>query len=132
MSIQKENIEIICHTSNYELEDNKTEINIDDLLYGVENTFNKNITVFNEIQYRNIEIKYYKTLTLKELLLICEYYGFAKNLKSNKLNKDEIIQVLIDFENNNNNYQIVKKRENLWFYINELKDDKFMKKYVFW
>ena len=132
MSIQKENIEIICHTPNYELEDNKTEINIDDLLYGVENTFNKNITVFNEIQYRNIEIKYYKTLTLKELLLICEYYGFAKNLKSNKLNKDEIIQVLIDFENNNNNYQIVKKRENLWFYINELKDDKFMKKYVFW
>ena len=66
------------------------------------------------------------------MLLICDYYGLAKDLKSNKCNKYEIIEFLVIYEYNPLNSDIVFKRQNLWFYINELKNDKFMKKYVLW
>jgi hypothetical protein len=77
-------------------------------------------------------INYRENFTVKELLLICDYYGIAKELKSNKCNKCEIIEFLVIFESNPMNSDIVFKRQNLWFYINELKNDKFMKKYVLW
>ena len=77
-------------------------------------------------------INYNENFTVKELLLICEYYGFAKDLKINKFNKEQIIDFLVSFETDPNNSDIVCKRGNMWFYINELKNDKFMKKYVIW
>ena len=77
-------------------------------------------------------INYRENFTVKELLLICDYYGIAKELKANKCNKCEIIEFLVIFESNPMNSDIVFKRQNLWFYINELKNDKFMKKYVLW
>ena len=40
-------------------------------------------------------VNYHENYTVKELLLICEYYGVAKELKSNKCNKNEIIQILV-------------------------------------
>jgi hypothetical protein len=75
-------------------------------------------------------IHYRENFTIKDLLLICEYYGIAKDLKVQKCVKDIIIQVLTNFESDFENYEIVCKRKNLWFYINELKNDKFMKKYI--
>jgi hypothetical protein len=77
-------------------------------------------------------INYRENYTVKELLLICDYYGVAKELKANKCNKYEIIQFLVIYESNPINSDIVFKRQNMWFYINELKNDKFMKKYVLW
>jgi len=77
-------------------------------------------------------INYHENYTVKELLLICEYYGVAKELKYTKCNKNEIIQFLVMYESNPINTDIVFKRQNMWFYINELKNDKFMKKYVLW
>ena len=77
-------------------------------------------------------INYREKFTVKELLLICDYYGVAKELKSNKCNKYEIIQFLVIYESNPINSDIVFKRQNMWFFINELKNDKFMKKYVLW
>ena len=77
-------------------------------------------------------INYNENYTVKDLQLICDYYGFSKELKANKCNKEQIIQFLVDFELNPNNTAIVFKRQKMWFYINELKNDKFMKKYVLW
>ena len=77
-------------------------------------------------------INYRENFTVKELLLICDYYGVAKELKSNKCNKYEIIQFLVIYESNPINSDIVFKRQNMWFFINQLKNDKFMKKYVLW
>jgi hypothetical protein len=77
-------------------------------------------------------IHYSENSTIKELMLICDYYGFAKELKANKCNKGQIIQILVDFEMNPLNNQVVYKRQTLWFYVNELKNDKFMKKFVLW
>ena len=75
-------------------------------------------------------INYTLNYKLKDLYLICEYYNLLKEVKQNKYNKDEIINLIVNFENNINNTEIVFKRMNMWFYINELKNDKFMKKFV--
>jgi hypothetical protein len=77
-------------------------------------------------------INYRENYTIKELLLICQYYGFAKTIKSAKMNKEQIIDFLVNFESDKNNVDIVCKRQNLWFYMNELKSDKFMRKYIIW
>ena len=79
-----------------------------------------------------LTLDYAENYTVKELLLICEYYGFAKEIKANKLGKDLLIQCLVDYEMDPINAVIVEKRRNMWFFINELKNDKFMKKYVLW
>ena len=79
-------------------------------------------------QKLNYEINY----TVKELLIICEYYGIAKNIRIIKCNKTEIIDILVIYENDIINNYIVVKRKEMWFYINELKNDKFMKKYLLW
>ena len=79
------------------------------------------------------EISYNENFTVKELMTICDYYGLSKELKLNKFNKKkDIIGVLINFEFRPDNYDIVSKRRNLWFYMNEIKNDKFMKKYILW
>ena len=70
--------------------------------------------------------------TGKQLLLICEYYGISKGIKTNKFKKQEIIEQIIIFENDLNNFEIVGKRKQMWYYINELKNDKYMKKYIIW
>jgi hypothetical protein len=77
-------------------------------------------------------IHYNENYTVKELLFICDYYGFLKDIKSNKCNKEQIIEILVNFENEPINSDIVFKRQNMWFYMNELKSDKFMKKYILW
>ena len=79
-----------------------------------------------------LTLDYAENYTVKELLIICEYYGFAKEIKANKLGKDLLIQCLVDYEMDSLNAAIVDKRRNMWFFINELKNDKFMKKYVLW
>ena len=81
-----------------------------------------------EVMFFEYKINY----TVKGLLLICEYYGIAKELKNNNYNKEEIIYCLVNFENNPLNSDIVLRRQEMWYYISQLKSDKFMKKYVLW
>jgi len=104
-----------------------TDFDINELLLQIEDQQLYN----NEMALPQI-INYSENFTVKELLVICEYYGFLKEIKTNKCNKDQIIEILVNFENDPINNDIVFKRQNLWFYINELKNDKFMKKYILW
>jgi hypothetical protein len=60
------------------------------------------------------------------------YIASKLSLSPSELNKEKIICFLVEFELNIENCEIVCKRQNLWFYINELKQDKFMKKYILW
>ena len=110
--------------------ENKEQINnildIEQMLKEIENDeLKEELTIPHMINYHD-------NFTVKELLLICEYYGFAKEMKTNKFNKSQIIHYIVEFENDTNNSEIVFKRQNMWFYINELKADKFMKKFVIW
>jgi hypothetical protein len=108
-------------------ENGTTDFDINELLLQIEDQQLYN----NEMALPQI-INYSENFTVKELLVICEYYGFLKEIKTNKCNKDQIIEILVNFENDPINNDIVFKRQNLWFYINELKNDKFMKKYILW
>ena len=125
MSIDEQDIAISFYVEEIEKTE-QNEFNIDELMAEIENTdLNDELTVPQMINY-------HENFTVKELLTICEYYGFAKDLKNNKYNKEQIIDFLVSFESDINNSDIVFKRQNMWFYINELKNDKFMKKFVLW
>jgi len=125
MSTDEQDIAISFYVQEIEQE-NENNFDIDELMAEIENTeLNNDLSIPQMINYN-------ENYTVKELLLICEYYGFAKDLKTNKCNKEQIIDFLVTFESDINNSDIVFKRQNMWFYINELKNDKFMKKFVLW
>lgn len=107
--------------NNISLNDILKEINDDDCKYS-QNEDN----LFHEVVNYNINY------TVKQLLQICDYYNILKGVKMTKCNKEEIINTIVLFESNPFNYNIVYKRKQLWFYINELKSDKFMKKFILW
>jgi hypothetical protein len=108
--------------TNEQNEINEVDFELNHLLFDSKDTIQEDF-IFKMVEYND-------NFTVKELLLICEYYEIAKELKSKKCNKDEIIQFLILFETNKENENIVIKRKKLWFYIDELKKDKFMKKFI--
>ena len=76
-------------------------------------------------------LNYNLNFNVKQLLQICDYYGIAKTMRQQKCNKDEIIMMLVDFEASEENSEIVTRRQLLWYYVNELKNDSFVKKYIF-
>ena len=124
-SINEQNIAISYYLEEIENQE-KEEINIEEFMAEIENSELTDDFAFPQM------VNYRENFTVKELLLMCDYYGFAKELKNNKCNKEEIIEILVSFESDLNNYEIVFKRQNLWFYMSELKNDKFMKKFLLW
>ena len=123
--MEKQNIIVTINDEDHEME----QINLDYI-----NDFlsdNQDINAMQDITVPHI-LNYNDNYTVKELLLICDYYGFSKEIKANKLTKEMLVQCLVDYELDPNNSAIVEKRKNMWFFINELKNDKFMKKYVLW
>jgi hypothetical protein len=64
--------------------------------------------------------------------MICDFYEITKELKTYKCNKEQVILSLVEFELSSCNEELVSKRQTLWFYINELKNNKFMKKHIMW
>ena len=63
----------------------------------------------------------------KQLGSIYEYYKLGN---SNKLKKIELAQRIVAFENDEENADLVERRQTLWFYMRELKTDPFTKKYI--
>ena len=72
-------------------------------------------------------LNYQLNFTLRQLNQIFDYYNIPK---PKKCNKDILIQMIIHFESDCENEDIVTKRKMLWFYMEELKNDKYMKHYV--
>ena len=121
----------------FSLDETENEMNTDDSTQL--NNFLDDFDFSNEMNDLNnqgiievIQVDYKINYTVKELLLICEYYGIAKELKIHKCCKDIIIQFLVDFESIPLNNTIVLRRQEMWRCINILKNDKFMKKYIIW
>ena len=73
---------------------------------------------------------YIENYTVKQLMQVCEYYNISKEVKSFKYKKQGIINYLLIFENNIENFDVVMKRKQFWYFITELKNDKFMKKFI--
>ena len=95
---------------------------------------------FNENNYENnyetddytmaLINDYNDNYNVKELIKICDYYGITKTMQKPK--KIDIIYFILFFENAGENMSLVLKRKQLWHYMNELKQDKFMKRYILW
>ena len=117
----EENIVISIDTSS----DVKKEVF--DTANLMKNEFISEDLVDNSIYVLNYQLNF----NVKQLIQICDYYGLAKTMRQQKCNKDEIIMILVDFEASEENSEIVTKRQLLWYYVNELKNDSFMKKYIF-
>ena len=114
---------------------NEEEGGYDFMILDYVNDFLSEATV-SEAEVENLRtshiLDYAENYTVKELILICDYYGFSKEIKATKLGKDLLIHCLVDYELDPVNAVNVEKRRNMWFFINELKNDKFMKKFVLW
>ena len=131
--MNNENIFFSIYDNEDNLEDNLSD-NLSDLLNEINNHdfVNQMNNLSDEELFEAMCYEYKINYTVKELLLICDYYGISKEMKSNKYNKEEIINVLVQFENNPINNDIFLRRQKMWYFIDKLKNDKFMKKYVLW
>ncbi len=82
---------------------------------------------FSDYDSAYAQILDYKTNYLKKnLKKIAEYY----NINTRKKNKDTLIEDILSFENNSENCIIVERRQTLWFYLNELMEDNYLRKYI--
>tara|TARA_B100001057_G_C22805290_1_gene933157 strand:+ start:1252 stop:1659 length:408 start_codon:yes stop_codon:yes gene_type:complete len=72
------------------------------------------------------EIYYDQNFTKKELDKIAEYY----NIEKRKKKKMELIESIVEFESDKNNIELVFKRKKLWSYISEIKEDKYLSRYL--
>jgi len=121
------NVHNVDENITFELYDSSSndgfEQELDDLINSIHDSANSIVTESNN---------YNVNFTIKQLLVICDYYGLSKMLKSNKNNKEYIVNVLVLFEKDYANQDIVSKRRNMWYFMAELKNDKFMKKHIIW
>ena len=99
---------------------------VNDFEVSQENTFQTkgDDDLLSEIN--NYELNY----TVKQLLIICDYYNLLKQTRNMK--KQEIISLIIMFESTTENYDLCNKRRKIWMFMNELKKDKIMNKFIIW
>ncbi len=105
--------------------------NLDEILKCVEEKEEKE-KIINNAEGDNFSTIYflmeeeYNQFTKKELERICDYYEISKRKKR----KADLIQDIIIFEQDQLNNEIVEKRTELWYCIEQIKNDKYLKKYL--
>lgn len=132
--IPNENISFLLDESSTQLNQNKNKnINLDlstlleefDQMESPADSFDISFTNDQYLaEVDNYELNY----TAKQLQQICEYY----EIKLGKVKKTDLIQAIIVFEMQDENMETVINRHKFWSYMEELKADKFMKKFVIW
>ena len=122
--MEKENIIFFLSENDKK---NENENNIIDLSnYINENQYIEQHEIYDKLyDIEELEL-YYKEFNVKTITQILQYYGIYKS----KMIKDEMIQVLLFFETDKNNHDIVFRRVRLWKNIQELKDDSYFSKYI--
>ena len=113
-----------------ELKDNSTDVDLSEILDELDRTETEKASCNSDDividNYVALEVYYQENFTLKDLHKICDYYEISRR----KLRKDEIVQEIVLYECDPVNSEMVQKRKLLWFYISELKNDKYFKKFV--
>tara|TARA_B110000438_G_scaffold142172_1_gene137143 strand:+ start:4589 stop:5017 length:429 start_codon:yes stop_codon:yes gene_type:complete len=139
MNEYKKKIIIIFNMENikYLVVDNikkDTNTKFEDIIDCVEKEEKSNINKHNENNDNNenfTTIYYlleeeYNEFTKKELERICDYYNISKRKKR----KAELIQDIIIFEQDEINSEIVCTRNDLWYCIEQIKNDNYLKKFL--
>ena len=109
--------------------DNDTHLN--EIMCEFKNATCTNDVVENDL-FRELSHYYSEKYNVTQLLKICDYYDLTKYVKMAKYKKKEIVDSIVLFEMDPVNTMIVCKRQKLWHYIEELGNDKYMKKYIIW
>ena len=128
--VENENITFNFTDTDTDTDNYPNDNNLTDEFYALLNKGDESST---DNQYDKIfmEIKNYDlNFTIKQLTQICEYYNLSKDIKLNKMKKQDIIEQIVLFEHSYENYNTVLKRKEMWYYMSELKNDKLMKKMV--
>lgn len=121
-----------------ENQSNFSNVTYEDLLENVNETYNKlpkeetsgevedNIgDMINDFYAQ--QLNYDENYTLKQLGYIADYYEISK--RKNK-RKADLIEAIVIFENNVENSEIVSRRAMLWEYMEEIKADKYLSKFL--
>tara|TARA_B100001142_G_scaffold106391_1_gene108258 strand:+ start:9703 stop:10092 length:390 start_codon:yes stop_codon:yes gene_type:complete len=96
------------------------------------NNINKEHSIFdydNEDYLNNfflLQQDYMDNYRRKDLDRIADYYDISKRKKR----KEELVQDIIVFEQDVFNEEIVEHRKLLWYYLQELMNDNYLKKYI--
>jgi len=73
------------------------------------------------------EVEYEMNYTKSQLNMIAEYYSINSNKEREKY---RIVEDIVSFENKTENIEIVFQRNKLWSYIQEIKADVYLSKYL--
>ena len=83
--------------------------------------FNDEFLFFEEDNLIAQQIDYSENYTLKMLTQIASYYKITKK----KVKKEQLIELILSFENDPENSEKVYNRKRMWHYLNELKNDSY-------
>jgi hypothetical protein len=117
------------------------------IIYNLTEDFNRETRVDIDVLYNEYDISdqdkvvdeymankldYSLNYNVNDLKKIIEFYNtHDKNtVKPHKKRKDHMIDAILQYELDINNVFIVNKRKKLWFYIKEIKNDKYLSKYI--
>ena len=117
-----------------ETKEEGSDIDYNEILKDMENEEkillnNNQNTIQQELSLDDItarELDYNTNNTKKALIKIAEYYEISVRKKT----KADIISEIVIFENEIENVAIVERRRELWFYMNEISEDKYLSKYL--
>jgi hypothetical protein len=99
-------------------DNHKENFDLDNILIELNNSPDDDI--YNDY------LDYMNNYNVKSLTNILGYY----NINKNKLVKDEMVQLIILFENEPTNKNIVYQRKRLWKNFIELKNNEYFKKFI--
>ena len=131
MEIRNLNMKLV--DADLELKD-ETDVTYEDLVEDVNTESEKKEQIYMENvwddnlanEFMTQQIYYDENYTVKELHHIANYYDISKRKKK----KGELIDDIIAFELDAMNNEIVETRKRLWFYLNEIKNDNYLSKFI--
>jgi hypothetical protein len=116
--------EIKENTNNKQMNDVDSILNNENFFQDKD--FQEEFQFFDEDNIMAQHIDYFENYTVKMLQHIANYYKIPKA----KLKKEELIQLIIQFENQDENSEEVYNRKRMWHYITELKNDSYFSKFI--
>ena len=126
MSIELNTNEIIEKKQSFNYDNLIDDLN-DDLLSRVskmnDNDANENNDYISSMTALELE---YNDYLKKDLVKICEYY----KISTRKKKKGDLIDDIIEYELNPENFLFTERRKMLWEYIYELIEDEYLNKYI--
>jgi hypothetical protein len=112
--------------------ENKIETSYDFLINKISEEVNEkldkedNNNLLISDNYYAEELNYTENFIKKDLSRIADYYSISKRKKK----KYQLVQDILLFEKDLKNINLVTRRKTLWGYLQELKEDKYLKQFI--